>query len=70
MDKRFLLPGIMLCLVLVSVMAIPAREKDRQKMPKEASERITLPEPKYVGVMTVEEALKKRSSVRVLKMPL
>jgi SagB-type dehydrogenase family enzyme len=36
-------------------------------MPEHASERIQLPEPKYIGVMSVEEALMKRRSVRVFK---
>lgn len=66
MDKRFLLPSVVLCMMMVSAMATPARE-NKQKMPENASERIKLPEPKYIGVMSVEEALMKRRSVRVFK---
>jgi SagB-type dehydrogenase family enzyme len=36
-------------------------------MPEHASERIKLPEPKYISVTSVEEALIKRRSVRVFK---
>jgi len=60
------LPGVVLCVTMVSAMALPARENTK-KMPEHASERIKLPEPKYVGAMSVEEALLKRRSVRAFK---
>lgn len=52
--------------MMISAMAAPAKE-NTQKMPEHASEKIKLPEPKYGGVMSVEEALMKRRSVRVFK---
>jgi SagB-type dehydrogenase family enzyme len=36
-------------------------------MPQYEPERIKLPEPKYIGVMSVEEAILKRRSVRVFR---
>jgi len=66
MDKRFLLPAVMLCLMMVSATAPPAEEPTK-KMPEHVSERIKLPEPKYIGATSVEEALMKRRSVRVFK---
>jgi SagB-type dehydrogenase family enzyme len=65
MDQRFLLPAVMLC-VMISAMAPPSKE-NTQKMPEHASEKIKLPEPKYIGVISVEEALMKRRSVRAFK---
>ena len=56
----------MLCLMMVSPTEPPAKEYI-QKMPEHSSERIKLPEPKYIGATSVEEALTKRRSVRVFK---
>jgi SagB-type dehydrogenase family enzyme len=53
-------------MMMISAMAAPAKE-NTQKMPEHASEKIKLPEPKYSGVMSVEEALMMRRSVRVFK---
>ena len=66
MDKRFLLPAVMLCVMMVSALSSPAKE-NIQEMPEHAPERIKLPEPKYIGATSVEEALMKRRSVRVFK---
>ena len=66
MDKRFLLPGVVRCMTMVSAMGPPAKENTKN-MPEHASERIKLPEPKYISVTSVEEALVKRRSVRVFK---
>ncbi len=60
------MPAVMLCVMMVSAMSPPAKE-DTQKMPEHASERIKLPEPKYIGATSVEEALMKRRSVRFFK---
>lgn len=64
MDKGFPLPAVVLCIMMVSAMGLPAGGNDN-KMPEHASGNIKLPEPKYSGVMSVEEALMKRRSVRV-----
>lgn len=59
------MPAVMLGVMMVSATA-PAKE-NANKMPEHASDKIKLPEPKYSGVMSVEEALMKRRSVRVYK---
>ncbi len=56
----------MLCVMMVSAISPPAKE-NKQEMPEHAPERIKLPEPKYIGATSVEEALMKRRSVRFFK---
>jgi SagB-type dehydrogenase family enzyme len=62
--KRMLVPATaVLFAALILVVALRTKEKTRD-MPERESETITLPEPKYVGPASVEEALSKRRSVR------
>jgi SagB-type dehydrogenase family enzyme len=53
-------------MTMVSAMA-PAAREDTKNMPEYGSKRIKLPEPRYIGATSVEEALMKRRSVRVFK---
>jgi SagB-type dehydrogenase family enzyme len=62
----FLLTIIVLCIGIVFVISLQAKEKD-EPMPKDESEIIKLPEPAYKSNTSVEEALLKRRSVRDYK---
>lgn len=65
-DKRFVLPAALLCLTMLSAMA-PAEREENKGMHQQQPESIKLPAPDYHGVMSVEEALHKRRSVRVYR---
>ncbi len=62
----FLLIIIVLCIGIVSVILLQAKEKD-EPMPKDKSEIIKLPEPKHDSSTSIEKALLKRRSIRGCK---
>jgi SagB-type dehydrogenase family enzyme len=66
MDKSIFLAEAVLCAAIICAVPLWAREKTKT-MPEYESEIIKLPEPKYDGGISVEEALFKRRSVRDFK---